>query len=550
MLINLHIVNLALIDELDIDFRDGLNVLTGETGAGKSIIIGSIGIGLGGRYDSSLLRTPDQDSLVELLFEVEPEIKKLLEKEDIEVPDGELLISRRLSGGRTVNRINDRNVTAKKLKEVAGALIGLHAQHEQRTLLSAAKHLDMVDAYSSVIPGLKKEVADDFVRFKEVKDRIDSMQLGSGERARRLDYIRYEINDIESARLVPGEDSELEAVFRKISASQDIVEITGEVEALVGYDNDRSAGSQVSRAVRAISGLTKLDPDSEELVTMLSDIDGLLSDFGRMLSDYSMSTEYDPETLRTTEERLNLINTLKARYGSDIEEILGSLERLRAEEQELSDFDSTLARLNKEKDDLERKLAVSCRKLSDERKKTAAKLTKAVADAMKDLNFNDVRLEMHFEEVPAGVNGSDRAEFYISTNVGEKLRPLVETASGGELSRIMLAIKSVVSEADDTPTLIFDEIDVGISGITAQKVGGMMKKIGEKRQVIAITHLPQIACLADSAYIIEKKVEEEKTFTSIRRLDEEGRVLEIARLLGGEDITESVLKTAREMIRK
>ena len=550
MLVNLHIVNLALIDELDVDFTEGLNILTGETGAGKSIIIGSIGIGLGGRYDTALLRDPEKDGLVELLFSVDRNLAAALAEEDIEVEDGEILISRRLTGGRSVNRINDSNVTVAKLKKVAEKLISLHAQHEQRTLLKAARHLELVDSYDKDIAELKSEVASCYKEYKQVNDKLSSLSLDETERTKRLDYIQYEINDIESARLVAGEDEELEEVYRKASSAQSIAEITSKVEELTGYDRDASSGNQISMALKEISGLTKYDAGAEELVNTLTDIDSLMSDFSRQLADYISDMEFDEETLVNVENRLNLINTLKARYGSSIEDILGNLEKLREEESSLISYEDTIAELGKEKQVLEKKLDAACEKLSEQRKTVAKKLCADIAEAMQELNFNDVRFSMEFtkNDTPTA-NGIDSAQFIISTNVGEDMRPLVEVASGGELSRVMLAIKSVVSEAVDTPTLIFDEIDVGISGITAEKVGTTMHRLAESRQIISITHLPQIAALADTAFVIEKQVIGEKTVTDIKRLDDEGRVMELARLLGGASVTDSVLETAREMLK-
>ena len=484
MLVNLHIVNLALIDELDIDFRSGLNILTGETGAGKSIIIGSIGIGLGGKYDTSLLRDAEKDGLVELLFSVDDEVAKVLAEEEIEVEDGEVLVSRRLTGGRSINRINDKTVTISKLRKVSECLISLHAQHEQRTLLKASKHLELVDKYSEEIPVIKDKVSDIYREYKKIDEKLSEMSLDETERAKKLDYIRYEINDIESARLVSGEDAELEDIYKKASNAQEIAEITGETMGLVGYDSDRSAGSQLSRAVRTLDGLIKLDPGAEELVKLLTDIDGLMSDFAGQLSDYASDMEFDEETLCSTEERLNLINTLKSRYGSSIEEILSTLNVLKSEEEELASYEDTIAALEKEKSKLYAELEKECDKLTKSRKKSAKALCKTIADAMKELNFETVCFDMEFGRLSDYTSNSiDSAQFIISTNVGEDMKPLVDTASGGELSRVMLAIKSVLSEADDTPTLIFDEIDVGISGITAEKVGKVMHKLAESRQI-------------------------------------------------------------------
>ena len=551
MLVNLHIVNLALIDELDIDLTEGLNILTGETGAGKSIIIGSIGIGLGGKFDASLLRNPEKDGLGELLFSVDRNLAAELAKEEIEVEDGEILISRRLTGGRSVNRINDSTVTIAKLKKIAEKLISLHAQHEQRTLLKTSKHLELVDTYDESVKELKAEVAGAFKDYKEVCDKLDGLTMDETERAKRLDYISYEINDIESARLTPGEDEELEEIFKKASNAQSIADIVSKVEASTGYEMDASAGSLISSALSDLRGLSRYDESSDELISTLTDIDALMSDFNRQLSDYISDMEFDEETLAVTENRLNLINTLKSRYGSSIEEVLATLEKLTIEKESLETYEESIKSLEKEKDELLKKLEKSADKLTKKRKETANKLCADISDAMKDLNFNDVRFDMEFDRAENYTsNGIDVAQFIISTNVGEEMRPLAEVASGGELSRVMLAIKSVVSEAADTPTLIFDEIDVGISGITAEKVGNMMHRLSESRQIISITHLPQIAAEADTAYVIEKEVVGDKTITGIRRLDDEGRVMELARLLGGASVTESVLATAREMLQR
>ncbi len=551
MLVNLHIVNIALIDELDIDFTEGLNVLTGETGAGKSIIIGSIGIGLGGRFDAGLLRDSEKDGLVELLFFVEDGLAAELEAEDIEVHDGEVLISRRLSGGRSVNRINDRTVTVAKLKDVAQKLISLHAQHEQRTLLKAASHLEIVDSYDNSIIAAKKEVADLYRDYKKVSDKLESLISDDTDRAKKLDYIRYEINSIESARLKPGEDMLLEELFKKASNSQQIAEITSEVMRLTGYDSPMSSGNQISEALQVLTRLKKYDDFSDELIGLLSDIEALMSDFSRELAEYASEMEYDEETLKQTSDRLDLINTLKSRYGSTIEEVLGQLASLKDQEEELASYDETIAKLSDEKAALESELEKATGKLTKARKKTADALCETIADAMRELNFNDVRFTMHFDEAKDySANGKDIAEFYISTNIGEDIRPLTQVASGGELSRVMLAIKSVISETADTPTLIFDEIDVGISGITAEKVGNVMHRLGETRQIITITHLPQIAACADSSYVIEKEVVGDKTITGISRLSDEGRVMELARLLGGASVTDSVIATAREMLER
>lgn len=551
MLVNLHIVNLALIDELDIDFTEGLNILTGETGAGKSIIIGSIGIGLGGKYDTQLLRDPEKDGLVELLFSVDRAVAVDLAEEEIEVEDGEILISRRLTGGRSINRINDKTVTVAKLRRVAERLISLHAQHEQRTLLKTSKHLEMVDQYDEAIATLKTQVSESYREYMSVKGRLDSLTMDETDRTKRIDYIAYEINDIESARLRAGEDRELEDIYRRASNAQSIAEITARVEGLTGYSQQMSAGSQISEALGDMRQLTRYDESAEELLSTLTDIDSLVSDFSRQLSEYISDMEYDEDTLRVTEERLNLINTLKARYGSSIEDIEQMLDTLRAERDELDSYEDTKKRLEEEESRIYAELMRRCETLSAKRREVATRLCSDIAGAMKELNFSEVQFDMDFQRAEEpGANGIDIAQFIISTNVGEPMKPLTDVASGGELSRVMLAIKSVISEMSDTPTLIFDEIDVGISGITADRVGTMMHRLSDDRQIISITHLPQIAACADTAFVIEKSVIKDKTITSISRLDEEGRVRELARLLGGSSISDSVLSTARELIDK
>lgn len=549
MLVNLHISNIALIDELDIDFSEGLNILTGETGAGKSIIVGSIGIGLGGRFDQSLLRDPSRDGMVELLFNVDSVMEDKLKALDITADQGEVLISRRLTGGRTVNRINNSTVTVSLLKEVSGLLLNLHAQHEQRTLLKPEMHLELLDSSDAALIPLKEEVARLYAEHKEVQDRLADMQTDEAERAKKLDFLSYEIKEIEDARLRPGEDEELEAQFRRGTNQRGIAEVTGEVYNITGYDSDRSAGNMLSRAVREIQSLTRLDESASELSYMLSEIDSLLSDFNRQLSDYMSDSEFSEEELREVEERLNLINSLKVKYGRTFEEICDTLIELKKEAEELESFDETLAELNKKEQELDKKLTAAADKLSKARKKSADKLCKDISSSMAELNFNKVDFTMQFEELPkASRNGRDKAVFYISTNVGEKAGPLNEIASGGELSRVLLAMKSAISEKGGTPTLIFDEIDSGISGVTAQKVGKMMKKLSGSHQIIAITHLPQIAAEADSAFLIEKTTREGRTYTNIRALADEERVTELARLLGGEKITDSVLTAAKEML--
>ncbi len=550
MLINLHIRNLALIDALDIDFSEGLNVLTGETGAGKSIIIGSIGVGLGGKFDAGLLRDPEKEGLVELLFQTGPKIVEKLAEMDIPVENGEVTICRRSFGGRVTNRINGHTVTLAFLKEVAGELLSLHAQHEQQTLLKPAMHLQLVDEAAAEETGpLLRKTGELYREHQKVLREIEDREKNSADRMRQLDYLKYEIGEIEALHLVPGEDEELEAFFRKASSAKELAELLGEAAGLAGYDRDSSAGSQVSRAARLMARAEKLDPELAGLVSILSDVESLLNDFGRGAADYEEGLSVDEGSLLAAEERLNRINSLKRKYGSTVEDILSALEDMTKEADELERWDERGAELAALEAAQRKELEKAAEALSAVRKKAAERLTKEIEDTLRELNFPDVRFSMSFErKEEIGPSGYDDAVFLFSANQGEKEKPLHQCASGGELSRVMLAVRSVLSEKGETPTLIFDEIDVGISGITAAKVGRQLEQLARTHQIISITHLPQIAALGKSAFMIEKEVKDGRTLTSIRRLDREGRVRELARLMGGEKVTESVLRSAEELL--
>ncbi len=556
MLQSLHIKNLALIDEISVDFSDGLNILTGETGAGKSIIIGSIGIGLGGRFDNSLLRDKEAEGLVELIFWVDPESEKALRELDSDITpcEGQLIIQRRLVNGRTTNRINDHSVTITKLREVAEVLINLHAQHESTTLLKPKKHLAIIDSSCSEISVLKEKVSNIYKDYKEVCDNLDELSKDEGEMAKRLDFISFEISEIESACLIDGEDTALEEQYKKMNASKDILSVLNDIYRVTGYDDSNSAGNVISRNLPHLRDLIRYDKDIENVAEYLSNIDSLLNDFNRSLSDYMSSMEFDEADLRNTEERLDLINSLKMKYGKSIDLIKDTLEELKSEREKLKNHDEIIAELKQKKEKLYKELTKAADDLSLKRNEAAKSLTEKIKSSLLLLNFNDVRFTTDFkkkEEI--GADGYDEVCFMISTNVGEDIKPLQDVASGGELSRVMLAIKASLAADNDMTTLVFDEIDTGISGITAEAVGKMMKRIAVKRQVICITHLAQIASVSDHSFIIEKKVmgeeTDKKTVTDIREIDEEGKIMEIARLLGGAQITDNVLATAREMVK-
>lgn len=552
MLLNLHIKNIVLIDDIDISFGDNLNIMTGETGAGKSIIIGSLGICMGGKFSKELLRNEERDGLIELTFSIDnPHIKALLENMEI-YPDenDELIISRRINNaGRTINRINDNTVTAAKLKEAAAVLIDLHAQHEQQTLLKPNKHMEILDRFGGTeIADAKKSVAAEYEKYKEILKEIEENSMDEAEKNKQMDFLKYQIDEISVAKPVIGEDDALELMYRKSVNLKEILGTADEIYKITGYEESASFANSIGRAILQMKRLVELDGDLAPAGEILTDIDSMLNDFNRELSDYMQNMEYNAENFAEVEERLNLINSLKAKYGKTIPEILSSLEAFQDKYEKLVSYEQYMKKLDNALEKIKQDLEEKSKKLTDIRKKTAKRLCGMIKEALQELNFSSVEFDMSFHHLDKfTANGVDEAHFMISTNIGEAARPLYEVASGGELSRVMLALKSCIAYEDDTPTLVFDEIDVGISGKTAQSVAKKLSIIGKRHQVICITHLPQIASMADSHYIIEKSVEKNKTTTNIRKLEREEQIYEIARLLGGDEVTKTALANAEEM---
>lgn len=552
MLQNMHIKNIALIDEMDIGFEEGLNILTGETGTGKSVLIGSLGIGLGGKFNRDILRDADADGLVELLFSVEREhVKAALQDMEIAVSDeGEILISRRLSpSGRAVNRVNDVTVTTARLREIASVLIDLHAQHEQQTLLKADRHLLILDRFGGKsIEEKKEQVRAAYADYTALKKEIEESAVDEGEKSKKMDFLQYQIREIQAASLCVGEDAELEARYRRAVNAKEILSTADEIYQVTGYENSRSAAEMLGHALQQMGRLTELDQELTGLHDTLHAVDDMLSDFNRGLNRYIENMTYDGQEFAELEARLDLINSLKVKYGNSIEQIIHSCEAYEEEYNKLVCYEQYMEELQKKRGEAEKRLADACGVLTHERKEAAVRLCEQLRSALEELNFMAVQFDMEFRQLSHfTANGRDEAYFMLSTNVGEPMKPLYEVASGGELSRVMLALKSCLAYEDDTPTLVFDEIDTGISGRTAQRVAEKLSVIGRNHQVICITHLPQIASMADTHYRIEKNVENNKTISSIRKLSSEEEVSEIARLLGGVEITENTLASAREM---
>lgn len=550
MLESLHVKNLALIDEAEVDFTKGLNILTGETGAGKSIIIGSINLALGAKADKEYIRTGADYALVELVFSLNEKQREILKEMDLPEEDGILILQRKIMAGRSVCKINGETVSSGQLKALSGFLLDMYGQHEHQSLLKASKHKELLDDYAgSSVTELKKELKERYRSYKRDEEELSSNQLDENARNRETDLLSYEVNEIEAAALIPGEDEELEKRYRRMSNARRMKETVTLVHGLTGYEDDGSAGETIGRALRELKNIISFDEEISPLLDQLSDIDNLLNDFNRSLSDYRESLEFDEEEFQKTQERLNVLNHLKGKYGGTIESVLQLYEDKKKRLSQLESYEEYLAFLQAKLQKEKRKLLSDCSRLSGLRAEAAGELSLKLSAAMEDLNFIDVdfSIEVEPEEQHVSEDGYDKITFMISTNPGEKKKPLAEIASGGELSRIMLAFKTVFADEEGTDTLIFDEIDTGISGKTAWKVSEKLGKLAGGHQIICITHLPQIAAMADSHYLIEKQVKQERTVTDIKRLSEEESISELARLLGSGSVTEAVMTNAREM---
>ncbi len=547
MLIGLHVKNLALIEQADVEFGNGLNILTGETGAGKSIIIGSVALALGAKASKDMIRRGEDYAYIELTFSVDDE-KKREELKSMDVypdDDGLIIISKKITPTRSISRINDETVTTARLKAVTGKLLDIHGQHEHQSLLHRQKHLEILDEYSRKETGmLRREVAESYRKYLELKGKLDGFSLDDESRKRELDFIRFEITEIENAALRPGEEEELAAKFRKYAHSQKIMESLQAAYQVLDSD-------MIGRACHEVENVSSYDERLSGIASGLSDAESILSDLCRSISGYLDEMEFSGEDFQQTEERLDLIRQMTAKYGSTEEAVLRSLAAKKKRLEELENYEELARAAKAAFEEQKHVLALLCGRLSEERKKAAKVLENRISEELRDLNFLHVEFQVDVHRTDHyTASGSDEVEFLISTNPGSiPPRPLGEVASGGELSRIMLAIKTVLADTDDIPTLIFDEIDTGISGRTAQKVSERLSYIGRKHQVLCITHLPQIAAMADTHFEIRKSVENGTTSTKIQKLNEQEQTGELARLLGGAEITEKVLENAEEMKR-
>lgn len=550
MLANLHVKNLALIEEADINFKDGLNILTGETGAGKSIILGSVNLALGGKAVSDLIRSGADYALTELSFDIESEaVKEKLTAFGVEeLEEGQLIISRKITPTRSQIKVNGQTYTLGQVREMASWLIDIHGQHDNQLLLNESHHIDILDAYAKEsLAEVKAALKEVYAAYVKQKQELQALDTDEESRNREISFIEFEVSEIESAQLSEGEDTQLEADYQKMLHAQKIMEEMAVVEQnlVSGQDN---VSDKLGQAVRALNRAAVYDDRLSGLCATLADVESLLSDAARMTADYVEDAAFDAETFQQVQQRLDFINSLKMKYGQTTAEILAYAESRKERLEQLQSHDELIAKLKRELAEKEKRLSGLSAQLSDLRKAAAQKLCAQIRAALQDLNFADVRFEAVFEQTGHfSANGTDNMYFVIAANPGEALKPLSKVASGGELSRIMLAIRTVTANQDDIGTLIFDEIDAGISGRTAQKVSEKLKLLSKSHQILCITHLAQIAAMADTHFLIEKMVDENHSETVIRPLDKSQSEQELARILGGVEITESVLENAREM---
>lgn len=551
MLSNLHVKNLALVKEADIDFKNGLNIITGETGAGKSIIIGSVNIVLGQKVSPDIIRNGSEYALVEAVFEIEDDERKK-KLDELGVPDaldGQIVISRKIMPTKNITKINGETFTQSFVKSITAYLIDIHGQHEHQSLLYRSNYLGIIDDFSKAeLSHYKADLKTKYNEYNELKELIKTYDVDDDIRLREMSFLEFEINEIESANLVIGEDILKQNEYQKLLNSRKIIDGLNIASNNLGFNDNSGISQGLSKSIKELNNISKYDEQLQDILNMMYDFENLYGDISRTISDYIEEFEFSEEDFANLEARINIINTLKAKYGNTIEEIISYKEDCVKKYDEYSNLEAKISSVQASMTKLRAEIIEICEKISDIRKKAAASLENDIVAALVDLNFNDVRFSIEISRVDEfNSNGFDVVDFYISTNPGESLRPLEKTVSGGELSRIMLALKSVIATKDSIDSLIFDEIDTGISGRTAQKVAEKLTMIASTRQIICITHLPQIAAMADVHFLIEKNVIDGMTETSIKMLDEDSQIIELGRMLGGVDVTDAVLTNAREM---
>ncbi|HLV10616.1 MAG TPA: DNA repair protein RecN [Halanaerobiales bacterium] len=554
MLVDFSVKNYALIEELEINFRDGLNVMTGETGAGKSIIIAALEILLGDRAFSELIRKGKKQAYIEAVFEPGnmDKVNGILSEAGIETDPASVLLSRELrQNGRNRSRINGQLATVGMIKNIGRYLVDIHGQHEHQLLLDSGFHLEILDEFIAFEKnGLCKKVTTLYKKLKDIDEELNSIEIDEAEKAREIDLLEFQIDEIEKAELEKGELEDLNREFKILSNMEDIYAIIGKMINGLSNQNYETAGiiDLLAGFIKELEEIKEYDQELMDFHKMISDCYYILEDLSFQLNNYHENLEFDQERLDIIENRLALITALQRKYGQSIEEILEYKSRMKEKLNKLLSIDRHLEELSIQREKISEKYFEAAKELSKTRQSKARELEKLIRRELKDLAMKDAIFKIDFKQKEPAADGIDRVAFLISTNPGEDLKPVSKIASGGEISRIMLALKTIIAHIDQVDTLIFDEVDSGVGGKTSQMMAEKLSLISRKRQVICITHMPQIASMADNHFYISKEVQEGKTLTGINILDGEGRKKEIARMLGGLDLTDTTLKHAKEML--
>ena len=548
MLELLHIENIAIIEAADIEFAPGFNALTGETGAGKSIVIDSLSAVLGQRTSRELIRTGADKAFVSAAFSgTAPELTEELGIQP--EADGTLLLQREIqTDGKNVCRVNGRPVTVGQLRALGARLLNIHGQHDGQQLLDEEQHIVYLDSFGRV-ESLAITYAEKYKNFTDIRRQIGALQMDEAEKARRVDTLQYQIEELRRAKLTPGEEAELTARRGMLRNAEKFLDaVAGADYALNGDDSGGGALSALRQAQDALSGVRHLDDAFGQLYERLGEAYSEVYDIAATVEDKRGELDVSPGELDRVESRMDLLYRLKKKYGATVEDMLDYQARCEAELAQIEDAGDTLARLEQALSKAEKEARQAAQALSDARKAAADRLTAQILTELQQLDMGKIRFAVDFAEKPLDSDGMDTVRFLMSANVGEELRPIHKIASGGELARIMLAMKNVLSEQDHVGTMVFDEVDTGVSGRAAQKVAEKMARISRRKQVLCVTHLPQLAAMADTHFSVEKGERDGRTYTEVRRLDREQRRRELARLTGGSHVSQTMLDGAEELL--
>jgi DNA repair protein RecN (Recombination protein N) len=552
MLRTLSVRNFAIIDRLDLEFGSGFNVLTGETGAGKSIIMDALNLLLGSRAGAEMVRSGAERATIDAVFDVggSPELKALVAELGFDLEEDQLFVSREVAaGGKSTCRLGGRPASVTQLKAVGEWLVDLHGQHEHQSLLAVARHLDMLDDWGGKpVQSLRAEVATAYAKVQSLRREKEELEKDSRERAHLLDLYQFQAKEIQEARLTVGEDDELQTEHSRVANAQRLAEAAQAAAATLSGEESIGVLGSLAIAVRGLEEAANLDATLAPMLEALRSAAYELTETERDLVRYQDEIEFDPERLEQIEERLETLRTLKRKYGDSIEEILAYGAETAAKVETLSNSEERGAQLDVEIGKADKRLRELCAKLSAVRAKAAKEFQSITLSELRELALEKARFEVHIAQGEPTAKGTDRVEFVIATNPGEPLRPLAKVASGGEISRVMLAVKAALARQEALPTMVFDEIDIGVGGRTANAIADKMATLAKSAQILCITHLAQIASRGQHHYYIEKQVKGDRTIVTVIPLTPDQRVSEIARMIGGAKLSETVLQHAREML--